>query len=170
MRRFDERLVERLPVRGQLRRIARRGFSGSLRKARIDMQPIVLAGLGFERTRSIESTSRRRRLIEFGVRNRQPHVSHRETWIHPQRLIEGARGFDPQVAVQVRQALVVVRLRVLGRCGDRVVSATDIGAKRQRPVQEFSGNDRNRMRVRDRLGGKCDLAGIKPRECPKADA
>jgi hypothetical protein len=51
------------------------------------------------------------------------------------------------------------------------VGATDIGAERQRAVQEFGGNDRNWLRVRDWLRSLSELrngASISRCKQPKA--
>src|SRR5262249_24546543 len=108
----------------------------------------------------LERSSRRRRLIQLRISDRQLRVRDDQTRIEPQSLIERARGLNPNVTVQVRKALVVVRLRVFRRGGGRVVSTTDVGAQRQRSIEELGGNDGKRVSVSDRLSSERGVTGM----------
>jgi hypothetical protein len=172
LRRFGECLVEGSSISRQFRLVGRRGFSFGLCNAGGDVQPVVLACLRRQSACSLQCGSGRRRLIQLGLGNRQPDMGHREPLIESERLIEGTRGLNPDEAMQICEPLVVVRLRVFRRGEDRVVGATDIGAERQRAVQEFGGNDRNWMRV-GRLGSlraeRCYATGTK-RPAPRDES
>ncbi len=111
-----ERLVERLLVRG-VARLAREVVERvELGAAQREAAPLARARRGGERLAELQLAPRGRLVLERGRDARQPEVGERELRVEPQRLAEGARGLDPDVGVEVRDALVVERLG-LGRGG-----------------------------------------------------
>ena len=102
-------------------------FSGAVwtRSATLDgYQPQLLDGLpclgGF---------------VELDVGVAQADVSEREAWIAAQRLMKRARRFDPDVGVEIREALVVKPLRFSRLRRHRVMRPANSGAHRDRPLK-----------------------------------
>ena len=90
----------------------RRGFGRHLSRADLDLPALGFARMRGERAGVFERGLRAARYVQLDVRVTEADVRQREARIEPERLIERSRRVDPDVRMQVRQALVVHRLRV----------------------------------------------------------
>ena len=92
-----------------------------------------------ERLGLVQLAPRRRLVFEGGRDAREPDVGERQLRVEPQRLAEGARRLDPDVGVQVGDALVVERLG-LGRRGRHgIVGLAGAAARRPVPSRSATG-------------------------------
>ena len=124
-----QRRVERVAVRGQ--RVVLTRPSAVICSARASMCARSCSdALDDKRTRALDGRLRLRRRVQLDERDAQAGVGDRQRRIDPQRLVERARRFDPDVGMQVGEALVVERLRLLGLRGHRVVRRPDARAQR----------------------------------------
>ena len=89
-----------------------------------------------ERSRALDRRLRLGRRIQLDERDAQAGVGNRQRRIDAQRLVERTRRFDPDVGMQVGQALVVERLRFFRLRADRVVRRPD-------PVRNGTGRFRS---------------------------
>jgi hypothetical protein len=120
-----QRRIERGAIRRELRGILRRRPRRPAQHVEVQMPAIVRRGARRHRCSALDRLARRRRRVQLAVNQRQPAVSDRQFGIGAQRLLERARRLQPDVGVQIRETLVVERLRVFGRCAHRVVGGPD---------------------------------------------
>src|SRR5262249_51338954 len=80
--------------------------------AQADSRPFAWAGCGRQFLRAVKRGARRIHQIETAECAAETDIRHRQVGVEPQRLIEGTRGFNPNVTVQVRDTLKVERLRL----------------------------------------------------------
>ena len=91
-----ERRIERVPVRGERVVLARR-FGGHLQRARLDVRAVVLRRPRRQGTSALDGRLRLRRRVQLRQGDAQAGVGDRERRIDPQRLVERAGRFDPDV-------------------------------------------------------------------------
>ena len=141
-----DRAIERLAIRRELRRIARRVFRRHLQRARIDVALDVVARLGRERLRGRRSPAAPARACSARCRrNSSPTCASARFGSASQRLVKRSRRFDPDVVVQIGEALIVEPLR-LRRLRPRIVMRrADAGAKRDRTLEQRLRNRGNGM-------------------------
>ena len=145
-REFLQRLVQCRTVGGQLRRVARRVFGRHLQRPRGHVAAIVIGAR--ERLRAHERRSGGRRDVELHVGDRQTEMRQRKPGIDSQRLVEGPRRFDPDVGVQIGQALVVEGLRLRRRSRRGIVRRSDAGADGDGPLRQFERDSGRRRGMR----------------------
>ena len=174
---FRQGLIERRSIRGQLRRVARRVFGRHLQRARVDVRAVVIGRR--QRSGAVEGGVRSRRGIQLRVRDRQAQMRHGQLRVEPQRLVERPRRLEPHIGMQVREPLIVKRLRLLRRRADRIVRGADAGPNRGRPRAELdrdrgrSGRMRMLRLLREREydeqpGGHGTTATVRAPACPIA--
>src|SRR5690606_22470898 len=100
-------------------------------------QPRVAGRDVRERLGLLECLTRPHRILQTRVDAAQAGPGECEIVIRTEGLVERTRGFQPHVRMQIRDALVVVRLRVRRRRTGRVTDPTRTVAKRERPIQNL---------------------------------
>jgi hypothetical protein len=82
------------------------------------------------------------RPIQLDQHDAEADVRERELRVDLERRVERPRCFDPDGAVQIRQALVVQRLRLFRRRGGVVMCPPNPGAQGDRPFEDFERDRR----------------------------
>ena len=145
-REFLECLIQCRTVGGQLRRVARRVFGRHLQRPRGHVPTVVICAR--QRLRAHQRRSGRLRDVELHVGDRQTEMRQREPGIDSQRLVEGTRRLDPDVRVQVGEALIVESLRLRRRCRRGIVCRSDAGADGHGPLRDLERRHRRRRAMR----------------------
>ena len=70
-------------------------------------RPLAIAHSFFQFFCAFEGSARRRNVMQTDERIGQAEVGHAQVWIQTQCLVEGTRGFDPNVGMHIGKPLVV---------------------------------------------------------------
>jgi outer membrane protein assembly factor BamB len=110
---------------------------GQLQRAQIDAELLARTDRATQCLRLAAGLPRALGQVELAQRVTEAKLTHRETRIQPQRLVERPRRIDPAKRVQERQALVVIRLRLCRGRRDRLVRDADRLAQRHRALDHL---------------------------------
>jgi hypothetical protein len=125
---LSQRIVYGLPVGQQLRHVFRRIHGGHLLSPDFDPPPLARADVRGKRFCPLQESPGARGVVEARVDAAQSDVGHCQGWIETQRLVERPRCLDPDVGLEIVEALVVEGLSILGCRRHRFVRVADSGA------------------------------------------
>lgn len=105
-----------------------------------DAATLAFADGGLQRLGSAEFFCGRGQIAEIDKDAEKTYMGHGDLRIEAEGLIEGTGGVDPDVIVEIGNALIVESLGVRVAGGDAILDVADIVAKRDGKLQDVARN------------------------------